>query len=67
MPVTKPLEAKQERLHTGLDVNIEFQEGASIEVLFTRNEVIFFIIEIFEIRKDSLDTINTTTIVNLSM
>ena len=41
MPVTKPLEAEQQRLHTGLDVNIEFQEGASIEVLFTRNEVIF--------------------------
>jgi len=39
LPVTKPLEAEQQRLHTGFDLNVEFMEGASIEMLFTRNEV----------------------------
>ena len=39
IPVTKPLETEQQRLHTGFDVDIKFLEGASTELLFTQNEV----------------------------
>lgn len=39
MPVTKPLEPEQKRLHTGFDVNINFVDGASIELLFTKDGV----------------------------
>ena len=45
LPVTKPVEPDELRVHSGFDVNVEFAKGTTFDMLFTKNEV--FICRVF--------------------
>ena len=39
LPVTKPAEREELRVHSGFDVNVEFPKETTFHLLFTKNEV----------------------------
>lgn len=42
--VTKPLEPEQKRSHSGFDVKVEFVDATTIDLLFSKNEVLTLIV-----------------------